>query len=70
MSKKFAITTQAAIRAAFWEERPNLDRRKITDHAGTGTMHKADARSAFVEYVDALQRAGQISDALADRACL
>jgi len=63
-------TNQKQIRAAFWEQHPEADRRKITDHAGTGKMHTTDTRCAFVDFLDSLHRAGQISDALANRATL
>ena len=63
-------TNQKQIRAAFWEQHPEADRRKITDHAGTGKMHTTDTRCAFVDFLDSLHRDGQISDALANRATL
>ena len=63
-------TNQKQIRAAFWDAFPNLPRRKIRDYAGTGLMYPTDTRCAFVDYVDGLQRAGEISEALADRATL
>lgn len=63
-------TNQKQIRAAFWATFPNLPRRKIRDYAGTGLMYPTDTRCAFVDYVDGLQRAGEISEALADRATL
>jgi hypothetical protein len=64
------MTTQKQIRAAFWAAHPTLPRRKIRDYAGTGHMYQTDTRCAFVDYVDQLQRAGQISEALADRVTL
>lgn len=63
-------TTQKQIRAAFWQAHPHADRRKITNYAGTGKMHTTDTRCAFVDFLDQLHRAGQISDALANRATL
>tara|TARA_R110000868_G_scaffold103112_1_gene284029 strand:+ start:3400 stop:3597 length:198 start_codon:yes stop_codon:yes gene_type:complete len=64
------ITTQKAIRAAFWSAHPGLTRRTIRDYAGTGRMYPVDTRCAFADFVDYLHRAGQISDCLADRATL
>ena len=63
-------TTQKQIRAAFWEAHPDLPRRKITNYAGTGKMHQTDTRCAFCDFVDALNKDGQISDALANRVTL
>ena len=63
-------TTQKQIRAAFWEAYPDLPRRKITNYAGTGKMHQTDTRCAFCDFVDALNKDGQISDKLANRATL
>lgn len=65
-----AITNQKDVRKAFWEAHPDADRRKIKDYAGTGKMHGTDTRCAFVDYVDYLNRSGQISDALANRVTL
>ena len=65
-----AYTTQKQIRAAFWELYPDLPRRKITNYAGTGKMHQTDTRCAFCDFVDALNKGGQISDQLANRATL
>lgn len=64
------LTTQKQIRALFWETFPDLPRRRITDYTGTGKMHHTDTRTAFCDFLDALHRSGQISDALADRATL
>lgn len=66
------MTTQAEIRAAFWELHPDLDqqarrrrtRSKRQNHQNTTT------RCAFVDFVDSLCRSGEISDALAFRATL
>ena len=63
-------TTQAQIRAAFWEAHPNLPRRRIPNYSGNGTMYPTDTRCAFVDFLDALARNGDISQALAQRATL
>lgn len=56
-------TTQKEIRAAFYSEHPTASRRPQNDQP-------ADIRMAFCEFIDALHRAGLISDALAARATL
>lgn len=66
------ITTQKQVRASFWNAHPHYDeqaraagiRSKRQDH------HCATVRCAFVDYVDALHRAGVISEALAGRVTL
>ncbi len=63
-------TTQKQIRAAFWAAFPELPRRKIKNYSGNGRMHQTDTRCAFVDFIDALSRDGQISQALAQRATL
>lgn len=63
-------TTQKQLRAAFWESHPHADRRKITDYTGKGKMHTTDTRCAFVDFIDALEKSGQIRPDLADRATL
>jgi len=64
------MTNQKQIRAAFWEAHPHATRRRIKDHSGKGTMHTADTRCAFVDFVDHLHRSGIINDQLANRATL
>ena len=63
-------TTQKQIRAAFWDAHPDLPRRKITDYSGNGKMYTTDTRCAFCDFLDALNKDGQISDAIANRATL
>jgi hypothetical protein len=63
-------TTQRQIRALFWATFPDLSRKTIADHAGTGRMYTTDTRCAFVDYVEELRRDGEISDQLADRVTL
>ena len=64
------LTNQKQIRAAFWEQHPDLPRRKIRDYSGKGKMYCTDTRCAFVDFVDYLQRDGEISSELADRVTL
>ena len=68
MEKK--MTTQRQIRRRFWETFPELPKKRIKDHSGHGTMPVADVRIAFVDFVDALQKSGEISPELAQRATL
>jgi hypothetical protein len=64
------ITTQKELRRIFWESYPDLERRKIKDYSGTGKMYATDTRCAWVDFVDAMHRNGQIKQELADRATL
>lgn len=64
--KQFTYTTQAQVRAAFWEAHHFYKR-----HAGwTQNQYPTDTRVAFVDYIDYLRRNGDISDALAQRITL
>jgi len=63
------MTTQKQIRDAFWqthEDAPGISRAQIRDHESIGTMYNTTTRCAFVDYVDALQKGGEISEALAN----
>lgn len=62
--------TSRDVRRAFWREHPHLSRRKIPDYSGTGKMYCTDTRCAFADFVDALQRDGMVSDAVANRVTL
>lgn len=68
----FAYTTQAQVRAAFWLEHTQLEQRARAN----GTRSKGqnaqttDCRVAFVDFVDALSRNGDISPTLAGRVTL
>lgn len=69
------MTNQAQIRAAFWEAFPELPRRRYRyswnrNDKTAELVYPIDTRCAFVDFVDSLQRSGQISEALADRATL
>ena len=66
------ITTQKALRAAFWDAYPSFDHqaRMAGIRSKSQNHHCATVRSEWVEFVDAMARDGQISDALAQRATL
>jgi len=69
------MTNQQQIRAAFWAAFPNLPRRRYRyswsrSDKTAELVYPADTRCAFVDYVDQLQRSGEISEALANRATL
>ena len=69
---RITITNQKDLRAAFWEEsalfREDLPRRKIG--RGADRDYPTNTRVAFVDYVDAMQKSGKISEKLAQRATL
>jgi len=64
------LTRERDVRAAFWRENPKADRRRIPNHSGNGTMHCADTRAAFVDWLDAASREGRITQELAQRVTL
>jgi hypothetical protein len=69
----YPIATQRALRAAFWRDHkgvPGITPRRITNYSGNGKMHNTDTRCAFVDWLDAMSRNGQVSDELAQRATL
>jgi hypothetical protein len=69
------MTTQKAIRAAFWAAHPALPRRRhrygwSNSDKTAELVHHVDSRMAFSDYIDMLARNGIISSALAQRATL
>jgi hypothetical protein len=64
------ITNQRELRRRFWQEHPDLPRRKIPNYSGNGTMHVTDTRCAFCDWLDYMAKSGEVSQALADRATL
>ncbi len=62
------MKTQAEIRQSFWDSFPEFqsERRSRKTH----NDYRADIRMSFVDYVDALERNGVISEALASRVTL
>jgi hypothetical protein len=69
--REVTYTNQDDLRAAFWEQNPDLVCR--TNRRGNPlpqNQQPADTRMTFVDWIDMLQRDGQISEALAERATL
>jgi len=60
------ITTQRELRTAFWLEFPEFKRVR----GWTQNQYPAEVRQTWCDYVDTMQRNGQISEALAQRATL
>ena len=65
-------TTQTQVRRAFWADHPGYAARYEMKraHGATQNDYPADVRSTFVDYVDSLQRAGLISERLAEKVTL
>jgi hypothetical protein len=68
----YTHTTQKQVRAAFWRAFPMLAVRyaRLRANGCTQNQYPADVRCSFVDYVDNLQRDGQISESLAERVTL
>lgn len=64
------LTSQSAVRAAFWRENPQVSRKRIKHYSGYGTMYTTDTRAAFVDWLDHATRERRISQALAQRVTL
>jgi hypothetical protein len=69
------ITNQKALRELFWQTFPELPRRRYryspnrTDK-NAELVYPIDTRCTWCDWIDSLERDGQISAALADRATL
>ena len=63
-TNKYRITSQRILRREFWAQHPTADRSKR--HGD----YLTDTRCLWVEYIDAMQRDGTITEALAKRATL
>ncbi len=66
----YRITNQRQLRREFWQTFPQLPKRRITNYSGNGKMWPTDTRCAFVDWLDSLQKAGDVSQALAQKASL
>lgn len=66
------MTTQKQIRASFWQSFPHLaeQAREAGILSKRQNHHCATVRCSFVDFVDSLQRSGEISESLANRATL
>ena len=70
---KYELTSQRAVRAAFWNEcgdLPAVSRRKITAYSGQGSMYDTDTRSTFCDWLDSASKDGRVSSELAARVTL
>lgn len=67
---KYRITTQKQLRREFWATFPKLPKIKIPDDSGLRMIYTADTRMAFVDWLDGLEKSGEISEALAQSATL
>lgn len=73
------ITTQKELRAAFWEAHPQFNRAIPCSLTRNGRVFRipksqneypTDVRVAWCDFVEYMNRGGQISEALAQRATL
>jgi hypothetical protein len=66
------ITNQKDLRAAFWAANPSFEfqAREAGIFSKSQNYHCATVRCSFVDFVDAMQKSGQISEKLAFRATL
>ena len=66
------MTTQKQIRASFWQSHPHLEAYALMWDIKTAphNRHNVETRTAFVDYVDALAKAEEITEGLAFRAIL
>ena len=63
-----AYANQKAIRAAFWESVPQYV--ALRRSRKTQNDYPADVRAAFIDFVDALEKSGELSEGLAARVTL
>ena len=64
------MTTQTQVRAAFWVEVMGSNGKPKRFRGKTQNELPADVRMEFCDFVDTLQRTGQISERLAERVTL
>lgn len=67
--------THAEIRTLFWQTHPDLPRRRYRyswnqSDKSAELVYPIDTRCAFVDFIDALHRAGEITEKTADRITL
>ncbi len=70
-------TTQRQVRSAFWQawregqfEGLNVTPKRITNYSSNGKMHNTDTHYAFCNFVDGLNRNGELADGLVERVTL
>lgn len=70
----YRITTQKQLRREFWQRNSELPRNFINGPKkpilAPQNMQPCDTRCAWCAFVDSLQKSGEISEALAQRATL
>ena len=64
------ITTLKQLRKEFWQNFPDLPKRKITNYSGNGKMYPTDTRVAFNNWLDMLSKDDTISQDFAQNATL
>jgi hypothetical protein len=66
------MTTQKQVRASFWQSFPHFEEQaRAAGILSKGQNHHcATVRCEFVDFVDSLQRSGEISEKLANRVTL
>jgi hypothetical protein len=68
----YTYTSQRQVRDAFWDAYPDFDfqARQAGIRSKRQNEHCATVRCTFVDFVDTLERNGDISEALANRVTL
>lgn len=66
MTTQYRITTQKQLRDEFWSTFENEVERRL----GRQNQQTVDTRCIFVDWIDQLQRNGDISEKLAERVTL
>ncbi len=67
MQTNITITNQPDLRAAFWERFPEIQEGPKSKRQNS---YPCDTRQAWCDFVDSMERSGDISRALANRATL
>lgn len=71
MKTNYTYTTEEEVGEAFWDANPQWPvGRERWERGWKQNQFDATIRSAFCEFVDHLQKSGEISDKLADRVTL
>jgi len=70
---RYSITSMRTLRSEFWRQHPGLERCWLNGEHGPHrpqNYQPTDTRCVFVDWIDYMQRDGQISEDLAQRATL